>query len=57
MTVWTDEGDDDTVWLYEEWETRAHQAAYINWRRETGNTAHLGTFISSDLRFHWLEER
>ena len=57
VTVWTDEGDEDTVWLYEEWETREHQAAYINWRRETGNTAHLGAFISSDLSFHWLEER
>ena len=56
VTVWTNEEDDDTVWLYEEWETREHQAAYVQWRTDTGNTAHLGPFISGGLRFLWLEE-
>ena len=56
VTVWTNEEDDDTVWLYEEWATREDQAAYLNWRIETGNTAHLSPFIKGDLRFLWLEE-
>jgi quinol monooxygenase YgiN len=56
VTVWTNESDDDNVWLYEEWETREHQAAYLNWRVETGNTAHLGPFIRDALQFLWLEE-
>jgi len=56
VEVWTNQEDDDSVWLYEEWATREHQAAYLNWRTETGNTAHLGPFIKGNPRFLWLEE-
>jgi len=56
VTVWTNEEEDDAVWLYEEWATREHQAAYLKWRGDTGNTAHLGPFIRDGLRFLWLEE-
>jgi len=56
VTVWTNEEEDDAVWLYEEWETREHQAAYLKWRGDTGNTAHLGPFIKGGLRFLWLQE-
>ena len=56
VTVWTNEEEDDAVWLYEEWATREHQAAYLKWRTDTGNTAHLGPFIRGGLRFLWLEE-
>ncbi len=48
--------DVNKVWLYEEWATRSHQEAYLQWRKETGNSSHLGPFISGDLRFLWLEE-
>lgn len=56
VTVWTNEEDPDMVWLLEDWQTRAHQEAYLNWRVETGNTAHLGPFLAGDLRFLWLEQ-
>ena len=56
VDVWTNDQDDDSVWLLEEWQTREHQAAYLKWRGDTGNTSHLGPFISGDLRFLWLQE-
>ena len=56
VTVWTNEEEDDKVWLYEEWATRSHQEAYLKWRTDTGNTSHLGPFINGGLRFLWLEE-
>lgn len=56
VTVWTHDQDADKVWLFEEWATREHQATYLNWRVETGNTAHLGPFLAGDLRFLWIEQ-
>ena len=56
VTTWTNEEDKDKVWLYEEWEDRAHQKKYLNWRTETGNTSHLGAFITGPVRFLWLNE-
>ena len=53
-TVWTNELDDDKVWIYESWQTRAHQQAYLDWRNEAGNTSHLGPFITGEVRFLWL---
>lgn len=54
--VWTNEMDANLVWIYEEWETREHQVAYINWRTETNNTAHLGKYIAGDVRHLWLQQ-
>ncbi len=56
VTVWTNESEDNKVWLLEEWATRAHQEAYVNWRSETGNTSHLAPFLAGGPRFLWLEE-
>ena len=56
VTIWTNGEDADKVWLLEDWQTRAHQEAYLNWRMETGNTAHLGPYLAGDLRFLWLEQ-
>jgi quinol monooxygenase YgiN len=56
VTIWTNEEDASMVWLLEDWQTRAHQEAYLNWRMETGNTAHLGPYLAGDLRFLWLEQ-
>ena len=55
--IWINEQDADKVWIYEEWQTRAHQEAYVAWRGETGNTSHLGTYLNGELRFLWLNER
>lgn len=52
--VWTHEQDPATVWIYEEWESRANQQAYVQWRADTGNTAHLAPFITGEVRFLWL---
>lgn len=55
-TIWTNEADPDKVWIYEEWESRDDQAAYLKWRTDTGNTAHLGVYITGELRFLWLNQ-
>lgn len=55
-TVWTNEADTNKVWIYEEWQSRDHQVAYVGWRNETGNTAHLGKYITGEVRFLWLNE-
>jgi len=55
--IWLNEQDADKVWIYEEWQTRAHQEAYVAWRGETGNTSHLGPYLNGELRFLWLNER
>ena len=55
--IWINEQDADKVWIYEEWQTRAHQEAYVAWRGETGNTSHLGPYLNGELRFLWLNER
>jgi quinol monooxygenase YgiN len=55
-TVWTNELEDDKVWIYETWQTREHQQAYVNWRNETGNSSHLGPFITGEVRFLWLNQ-
>jgi quinol monooxygenase YgiN len=54
--VWTNESDADKLWIYEEWESREHQVAYVSWRTETGNTAHLGKYIAGEVRFLWLNQ-
>lgn len=56
VTVWTHEAGGDFVWLHEEWASRAHQEAYQKWRTDTGNTSHLGPFITGTPRFLWLNE-
>jgi len=55
--IWINEQDADKVWIYEEWQTRAHQEAYVAWRSETGNTSHLGPYLNGELRFLWLNKR
>jgi quinol monooxygenase YgiN len=56
VTVWTNESDAGKVYLLEEWASRDNQVAYLNWRTETNNTAHLGRFMSGQPRFLWLNE-
>ena len=55
-TVWTNESEPDKVWIYEEWESRDNQVAYLQWRTDTGNTAHLGPYITGEVRFLWLNQ-
>ncbi len=57
VDVWVPEDDDGFLWLYEEWETREHQAKYFQWRLDTGLMDVLGPFLSGDPRIVWLTER
>ena len=56
VDVWTPEDDDGILWLYEEWESREHQAAYFNWRIETGLMDAIGPFLNGEPRIAWLKE-
>ena len=54
VEVWTPEGDESSVWLYEEWENREKQAAYFNWRMETGLIDKLAPFLKGEPKVIWL---
>jgi quinol monooxygenase YgiN len=55
--IWVPEDDESIVWIYEEWETRAHQEAYFNWRVETGLIEAVSSFLTAPPRVIWLSEK
>lgn len=54
--LWLPENSDSGVWVYEEWETRDHQAAYFNWRVETGLMDAIGPMLAGEPQVVWLKE-
>jgi quinol monooxygenase YgiN len=57
VDVWVPEDDEGALWLYEEWESREHQARYFQWRMDTGLMDVLGPFLSGAPRIAWITER
>lgn len=47
------EGD---VWVWEEWESKDHQAKYFNWRIETGMVDAIGPMMAGEPEIIWLAE-
>ena len=47
----------DHVFLVEEWETKAHQEAYLGWRVETGLMDAIGPFVSGGPEVTYYEIR
>ena len=54
--TYTPENSDGDVWVLEEWETRANQAAYFAWRVETGLVDAIGPFMAGAPETIWLTE-
>ena len=55
--LWIPEDNDSIVWIYEEWETRAHQETYFAWRVETGLVDSVSAFLLGPPRVIWLTEK
>lgn len=54
---WLPENDDNAVWVYEEWETREDQTAYMKWRVETGMMEAIGPMLAGAPKTIWIDER
>ena len=52
--VFTAEDDDSAVNVWEEWETRAQQQAYFDWRVQTGLLDAIGPFLVGQPTISWL---
>ena len=51
------EQDGSSILLVEEWESKAHQEAYLEWRVSTGLIDALAPFVSADPIFRTYEIR
>lgn len=47
----------DCVMIWEKWESRPHQEAYLNWRMETGALNALADVLAAPPRFVHLESK
>jgi quinol monooxygenase YgiN len=54
--MWLPENSDGAVWVYEEWEARDHQAAYFQWRVDTGLLDAIGPMLAGAPEVIWLSE-
>ncbi len=55
-SIWLPENDKGALWVYEEWESRDHQASYLTWRISTGMLDALAPFLTSPPQTVWLQE-
>lgn len=55
IELWTLEGNDGAIQLYETWESKAHQEKYFAWRVETGFLDAIGPFLAGAPTVTWLE--
>ncbi|MEL6347279.1 MAG: antibiotic biosynthesis monooxygenase family protein [Myxococcota bacterium] len=56
VQTWLPEHDPGQVWIYEEWETRDHQGAYMTWRMTTGMGDAIGPFVTGAPQVMWIKE-
>lgn len=51
--LWIPEDDDSVIEVYEEWESREHQAKYFQWRVDSGMVEAIGPFIVAPPKVRW----
>ena len=49
------EQNDSSILLVEEWESKAHQEAYVEWRENTGMLYEIAPLVSTDPIFRSYE--
>jgi quinol monooxygenase YgiN len=54
IEAYVDSDNPDRVVIWEKWESRPHQEAYLNWRVETGMIESLADVIAEPPRFTHL---
>lgn len=55
VMMFVPEDDPGTILLYEEWETRDHQAKYFAWRVESGMMEQIGGFLAGEPSVSWVK--
>jgi quinol monooxygenase YgiN len=56
VELWTRPDSPGTVWVYETWESKEHQAKYFAWRLETGLMDAIGPFMAGEPKVMWLDD-
>jgi quinol monooxygenase YgiN len=55
VETFVDADNPDTVLLVEDWDSRAHQEAYLAWRIESGMIEMLAPVLAEPLEMRYLE--
>jgi quinol monooxygenase YgiN len=55
VETFVDANNPDTVVLIEDWDSKAQQEAYLNWRIENGMIDLLGPVLAEPLELRYLE--
>jgi quinol monooxygenase YgiN len=54
VLTYTSASNPDDIILIEDWDERASQVAYMQWRAETGMREHLAPILAGLLKEEWL---
>ncbi|CAN2187574.1 COG1359 Uncharacterized conserved protein [Candidatus Nanopelagicaceae bacterium] len=54
VLTYTSSSNPDEIILIEEWDEKASQVAYMQWRAETGMREHLAPILAGPLKEEWL---
>ncbi len=54
IEAYIDADNPDCIMVWEKWESRSHQEAYLNWRVETGMVEALADVVAAPPRFTHL---
>lgn len=54
VVTYTSGSNPDDIVLIEEWDTKASQEIYMQWRAETGMSEKLGPLLNGPLKEEWL---
>ena len=54
VTTYTSATNPDDIVLIEEWDNKASQANYMQWRTDTGMPEQLGPLLAGPLKEEWL---
>ena len=52
VDVYQDQDDPGSIYLVEDWESKAHQQRHQTWRDETGIAETVGPFLAGEPRFN-----
>jgi quinol monooxygenase YgiN len=52
--LYTSEGDDSSVNVFEDWDSRAQQQSYFDWRVQTGLLDAIGPMLQGQPTVTWL---
>ena len=57
VDVYQDQDNPGSIYLVEDWESKAHQQRYQAWRDETGIAETVGPFLAGETRFNYFDKQ